>query len=659
MAGKGVGEYKPLPACSGRGQACGTAVISPNPTNATAHLNCTFSNDYSWSSSTSASSASGTAHSLAQREGKQQASEYDGGMTTEDVVAFSEDESVTSLVSDQAPVPEDGSEVASSDPAEPMAGINISIREEVDRQLRLVPEIGTALRWYDVPYWVLNVMFVRRRYWAKMPNAARRAINQAQNWLRIFNHYDREKISHLGNPFYNVVVPEGEKVSLPYFWLVEYYSPSHAEDFARRIGSRKWNRADFARPGSADDAVRQGRQRAGSLGIHNIATLVSHDYQGYFPGAVRTRLPDPFKTISLTLMPLGSALTAVVARFDLTGAAAASLDDALRAEYQPRLRMVRGRPQVRQRMFVALEAVQTKREELHQAGRDWLARELPGLFAIEAKASHPALDLLFTQRFDPFTRKERDRDGMNFERALGLNDYPFSLMHAPKWKHIRIMDYAFETPNRETRDAGLALVAKYDDALGRKNEFKYSGDKRSEHAIMIDIQFGAPGLITRYGLFALLGIKQKAVARARDQASSLHSRRPVTSAKKLRESVLRSSLDMATVARDIEALAVSAYRYEWEVPALSTRRREADGWAKSKNGLLKDWAKGQAEDARRLADLDRELLNILGLSSSLNASIEGIRSQRWSLFVAFLSLASSGVAVWLAYLALVATSGGS
>jgi hypothetical protein len=116
---------------------------------------------------------------------------------------------------------------------------------------------------------------------------------------------------------------------------------------------------------------------------------------------------------------------------------------------------------------------------------------------------------------------------------------------------------------------------------------------------------------------------------------------------------------VATVARDIEALAASACRYEWEVPALATRRREADGWAKSRKGLLKDWAKRQAEDARRLADLDPELLSILGLSSSLNASIEGIRSQRWSLFVALLSLVSSGVAAWLAYLALVVTSAAS
>ena len=535
---------------------------------------------------------------------------------------------------------------------DPPAGVNPDIRAEVDRQFRLVPGIGTAWRWYDVPYRVLNFLLVRRRYWSKLPVAVRRFVNRTQNRLRVFNHYDREKIAHPNDPLYNLVVPEGESVSLPYFWLVEYYSPSHAEELTRRIGSRKWSRADFTRPESADEAVRQGRERQGSLGWQSIATLVADGSEWTYPGAVRSHLPEEFRAVSLSLLPLGSALTAVVARFDLTSVASESLDAALRADHQPRLLRMKGRLQVQQRMFAAIEDVQIAREALHQAGRDWLARELPGLFAVEAKASHPVVDLLFTQKFDPFQHADRGHEQMNFERALGLNANHFTLIHSREWKRIRIMDYAFETANRESRDAGLVLVARYSHALGRNNEFKYKGEKRSPQGIMIDLDYGVPGLITRYGLFELLHVKQKSVARARDQASTLHSRRPVTSAKKLRAAVLRSSIDMATVARDIESLAQNAYRYEWNVPGLASRRRESERWGKSKKGLLRDWAGRQAEDARRLADLDRELLGILDLASSLNASIEGIRSQRWSLFVALLSLASSAVAVWLAYLAL-------
>src|SRR5699024_7071813 len=124
---------------------------------------------------------------------------------------------------------------------------------------------------------------------------------------------------------------------------------SHAEELMRRLSTRKWANADFTRPDALDVAVRQGRQRDGGLGWRTIATLVRSDYDGFFPSSVRRKLPTPFGSISLSLMPLGSALTAVVAQFNLTASAAASIDDALRADYQPRLYKHKGSLQVRER----------------------------------------------------------------------------------------------------------------------------------------------------------------------------------------------------------------------------------------------------------------------------------------------------------------------
>ena len=551
----------------------------------------------------------------------------------------------------------------SDESAEAPAGTEREISEEVKEMFRLVPEIGTAFRWYDPPYWLLERLFLKRRYWGKLPRPVRTSIIGTLNWLLQFNHLDREKIAHLNNPLYNIVVPEGEKVSLPHFWLVEYYSPSYSVEAERRIGARKWSQNGYIGLGTAENAFRQARQRDRSVGIYSIATPVPKDHQGFHPYAVRENFPASFGSISLTLMPLGLALTAIVARFDLTETAAASLDEALRAKHQPELHRDNGRLQVRERMFAGLKHVQTVREELHQAARNWFAQELPGLFAVEAKASHPTLDLLLTQQFDPFrNRDEGERDYSNYERALGLDDEPFTLVHSSEWKRIRIMEYAFETNDGNPRDSGLALVTRFDDALGRKKKNWRGGEGRSTRGIVTTLDYGAPGLLTRFGLFQLLRIKQEAVAGIRDKASSLHSRRPVTSAKKLRESVLRSSLDMATVAPDIEALAANARDYEWEVPSLATRRlRENGKWEKSKKGLLKKWAKDQAEDARRLADLDKDLLSILELASNLNATVEGIRSQRWSIVIGILALISSGAAVWFAYLALsspAATCGG-
>ncbi|GAA2537233.1 hypothetical protein GCM10009860_17340 [Microbacterium mitrae] len=539
---------------------------------------------------------------------------------------------------------------------DPLDGISREIHDEVDRMYREVPEIGLEWRWYDWPYRALELLFVKRKYWTMLPKAIRRTINRAQNWLRAHNSLEREKIAHLDDPMYNIVVPEHERVSLPCFWLVEYYSPSHAEVLMQRVRGRKWVNADFTHPGSPDVSIREGRKREGGLGWQTIATLVKPDHAGFYPGAIRTKFPEEFDSISLSLLPLGSALTAVVAQFRLSETASKAIDASLRTDHQPQLYRYKGTLQVRQRMFVALDAVKEKREELHQTGRDWFAEELPGLFAVEAKASHPTLDMLFTQRHDPFELDYLARNEANFQRALGLDQDPFSLLHAPEWKRIRIMEYQSETVDRVRQDSSLALIAKFDDALGRKKSFRNYGEQRTEGAILHELNFGAPGLITRFGLFELLRVKQEAVAIARDQASSLHSRRPVTSAKKLRRSVLRSSIDMATTAHDIENLTSNDYMYEWQVPTLATRERTDKGWSKSKDGVLKEWAKRQSKEARRLADLDRELLGILDLASSLTASIEGIRSQRWSLVVAFLSLVASGAAVWFAYMTVSITN---
>lgn len=75
-------------------------------------------------------------------------------------------------------------------------------------------------------------------------------------------------------------------------------------------------------------------------------------------------------------------------------------------------------------------------------------------------------------------------------------------------------------------DSSLALIAKFDAALGRRKSFRNYGEQRTEGAILRELNFGVPGPTTRFGLFELLRVKQEAVAIARDQASSLHSRRP-------------------------------------------------------------------------------------------------------------------------------------
>lgn len=524
-----------------------------------------------------------------------------------------------------------------------LTDISAGVRESYEK----VPFIGTRWRWYDVPYRGIETCFTKRKYWGKLPRSVRSLVNRAMNELMAFNHLERARISHLDKPIWNLQMPAGEAVTLPYFWMVEYYSPSHATELTRRLSRRKWRLGDFTRPESPGRTIKHGRERQDPLGWHSVATIIPSDVERWMPGAIRARIPEQFNSIAISMLPLGSALTAVVARFEVTESAALSMDAAGRAKHQPELYRLKGRLQVRERFAVGVRTVRQSRENLHGAARAWFGRELPGLFAVEAGAKHPALDLLITNKYDPF-EAPHDLEGSNFRRAVGLDTTPYRLTYISEWKNIRLQDYLSDAWDGGTQDPGSALVCRMDKAFGKK---ALHGE-RNPHTFANELEDGISGLVTRVGLFELLRVKHEQASRARDQASNLHARRPVASARRLRKSVLESSLDMATVADDIEKLTGDPYRYEWNVPTVIEKHRNADTWSKPDSTVLRFWAKRQGKSAKRLSKLDESLLSILGLASNLNSSIEGIRSQRWSLVVAFLSLASSGIAIWLAYLAL-------
>lgn len=99
-----------------------------------------------------------------------------------------------------------------------------------------------------------------------------------------------------------------------------------------------------------------------------------------------------------------------------------------------------GRPRNFDRQWSAYWQTQTKRRELHDAARDWLAKMVPGFFAIN-KSSQPLFDLLLFDQFDPTKEPyvEPPREELikqsNALRALGLGDHEFHHItseHLPK-----------------------------------------------------------------------------------------------------------------------------------------------------------------------------------------------------------------------------------
>lgn len=520
---------------------------------------------------------------------------------------------------------------------------NDLISARVKRAFEQVPEIGARWRWYDLPYRLLMLaVFGKRvrRFWSKR---VRLGANRLLNILSAFNHLERERISHLDDPLSSLQLPEDESIQLPVFWLVEYYSPSHVGELQHRLTRGKWRR-DISRPGDLPHKLlRRGRDSRNPSGWEHLARFVPMQSESPSFEGTRAALPSEFASVDVRLIPIGSSLTAVVAEFRLSPAAQSLLDTALRENHDPQLYWSKGTLQVRQRMFVGIRRVQTARERLHDLGRSWMALELPGAFADRNKPQHPALDLLWTRAYDPVA-PEHSRDYSNYLRALGLNNSPFRHTLLPEYEGVRLDDYWVEQVGRDRSDEGWQLVSRSDDGLSCG---------RGDTSTIAELAYVVPGLLTRLGLFALLDEKQTQAARARDAAHRLHAKRPVGSAKALRRSVLKGSLDVATIASDIEALGDSPYRYGWSLPDIEihdTRVGHEDD--KPDEKVAGKWAKRQRGWARELRRQDENLTYILGLSSSLSASIDSIRSQRWSLTVALLSLITSGVAAYLAYVAI-------
>lgn len=553
---------------------------------------------------------------------------------------------------------------------DPIPGeVQSELIEELEQKSDRFPWIGeVGSRWYDWPYRFLEVALVKRRWWAKLPYRARLLVNRMMNWLIAFNELDRARAKWADDPRDNVVLPADEVIELPIFWVAELYSPSHAASLAERLMRRSWPRGRFQHiPGDdMEHQLQTSRERETYGYFNSIAIFLSFDSTTWDADAKRVHLPDGIERIELHMLPIGPAITAIVAGVTMTSDGSKFLDRVAHADHPPRIVRNHGRVYLDDGRTRAIDDIQAERERIHALGRAWLAKQLPGIFAVEGDGQLPVLDLLLTHHHDPLG-SDSETGFVNYLQAFGLSENSRYQVTSPDLPGLRLMDYHGERRRRD--DAGQwMLAAKWDDAFPEGDTF-FNGTRSTEGIALATDQNGAHGLLTRLAVGALLDLKQRRTSVARDLASRIHSgSRPVQSVKRLRRSVLTSSLDLATVANDIINFASDANRYQSNVPALwlgpgPWQRR--DGTSPQKEAeveidkeLLVAWAGRDAKDAAKLVELDTSLVGLLGVVASLTSSIEGIRSQRWAILLSVLSLAAAGAAVWFAYVALNAPLAG-
>lgn len=277
------------------------------------------------------------------------------------------------------------------------------IEDELARQRRLVPELGEGKRWYDPLWRVLDRLIFAARWSRSLPPRLRSGVTLFKSFFWALNSLERARIGWKGDPVHQIVTPEGEQVLLPGFWVVDFYTASHIGALERRLSRRDWRHANWTwdrlHPAQS---LRRARRRTASSGWEQVVELRAAGTHSWKPDSIEARLPSGIAQVAIYAVPIGSSLTAVVAAFTLTDDAATSVNRIVGLDHRPRLRRMGPTFQVNEPLFVGLQDTIEARGAIHRLGREWMSREMPGVFAKEGLRHHPVFDLILTSQHDPF-----------------------------------------------------------------------------------------------------------------------------------------------------------------------------------------------------------------------------------------------------------------
>ena len=449
----------------------------------------------------------------------------------------------------------------------------------------------------------------------------------------------------LDDPSYNLCVPDGQSVRVPVIWVIELFPPSYASSMQRSILKQGWREDNSWRGFDTAQKIRMARQ-IGTSNARDLVRLVAQD-QPYHPltGSVQARLPKSFLRVDVNLIELGNSLTAVCAAIELRPEAAESVDRAMRRPALPRAQRTGWGFSIFHRQDASRRYVADAHGELRAEARRWLSARIPGVFSKEASGRLPVLDLIVAAEESP-RMDALKASGM--WAALGVAS-DFLITESPALGGIRFNEYVHPVM-RSTQDFDVFSLFVEAPLVKTASGLALIGENKAYASFAMGAKASVSVFFSRVAINSLLALKSSQSADARDAAHKLHRRRSVSSIKSLRESFLRGSLDNLSVARGIKRIASNHQEYHWQAAEFETRynaeydsTRAAD---KPENQLdkLAAWQRKEADD---LLDQDSQTREVLGVVASLTAGIEGIRSQRWALFVALLSLVAAVVAVAL------------
>jgi hypothetical protein len=511
-----------------------------------------------------------------------------------------------------------------------------------------IADIGAGRRWYDRPYRAITAL--RRSHLGRsLPTSTQNALHTVSNYL-FQTHSVQFLEARKSRRWSRIDLPEGEHITLPAVWIVEFYTASEVGDLYKAMKRLGWNGPRFVGTGPRGmDAVSESRAGRGST-WWRIAELKAEGVSGYSGvDRQRARLPKGVVYADLHGVSIGRGITAVVTQFELDGTDSTHLDTILHVDHKAGL--IR-RPD---QMVVAQDPnavlyfkLQSARAEVHERMRRWVSQTIPGKFS-SSGWPHTAFDVVFFDSADPF-----GTDGQNLRlndslRAVGITDYDFQYISSKQLEGLLLEPPQSRSRSSDVHDnvwtfwGNINAYPALTEGTGHPPEARmaayFTGDRTTD-------------LMARTGLSDLLERMRADASKAHDTARSLHTKGSAKTLKALREQLLTTSLDLATIKEDVKLY--NGLRWHDKEPPFTIdsapwiRQRDQESGFQSDEprSFSKYHRRKQKRLAEELASFDADYRSVLSTVSSLNSSLESRRIQSIATFISVASLVVAAVTLW-------------
>lgn len=515
-----------------------------------------------------------------------------------------------------------------------------SVKSRVQEVFKKVPAIGTKWRWYDVPYRALNRL-VSPPLGHIVPAPIKKRLRRAADFFTTFHHLEQVKAGLYSSNFDDFTVPDDEHIEQGGIWVIEIFPPSRYADLLSALEKNGWDK-EF-RSGSREETLAEAVEKARlghSFIWSHLGTIVPPDSHSFLPNTKRETLPEELSRIELSVVQIGTGITALVAFMGLSDTGQGSLDKAWRARYEPRHRR-RGRSVVVERgTEVATREVSGERHRVHEVARSWMRDRYPGFF-FDRQSGHPVVDFSIFAQHDP-TSSLPITDSFNYAlRALAFDYHAYRKISSPSIAGAVFVEPSLYPHNGSGPASSWGIVGARDKIV-ESNDMRGCGNP----------PYGASVLAARFNdeirSFALhfamtrfVDEMRSAYITSRDKASTRHRRYRPKRLLELRNELLANGLDVATIARDA---ASSHWRSFHTLKVNVVHPNHTD-----RDFELVEWFDNYVDQKiEELRSDDAFYRETLTTAASLGASVDASRLGKLALLVSGASLAVAFVTLLVA-----------